>query len=493
MKILYIQLARLGDIYLSWPLLHASLRNPEAEVHFLVRESFKGATIGLDPKIQVHSLDVKSILEPIIQQTEAGLDISVVRLEKVLTALGEESFDRIVNLTFSPLSSFLTHALQTPSTDVRGYTRHADGYLQIPDDSSAYFYAQVGINKPNRFHLTDVLASVAGVELETQDWRGPAHLGKSSFVESDGYFVMHTGGSQKSKRWNDEAWMSLIQKTLERWKEIKVVLIGSSHEGLNLGQFDDAVDSGRLISLFGKTRIEDLFGIVKGAKACIGPDSVAMHVASLVNTPCINLSCRAVNYWETGPVSEKSIVVLKETMDEISVQDALDAMGTFLENGPQFQWVQVVERKMNQPRYLDPSQSAENLSWDLVSAMYCGTALPVLDQMSDLQAFCQIRDLCQLALNEIDKIAEAPQRNSLNMLEVVDSGFETVGTLNNLGGILISWLNTEKIRLGPQPFEQLIMNTQRIYRQLFDFCMLFTGDLNITPEEKIDEVAEMVP
>ena len=47
MKILIIQLARLGDIYQSWPTLKAVKRaNPGAEIHFLTRSKFAAAAPG---------------------------------------------------------------------------------------------------------------------------------------------------------------------------------------------------------------------------------------------------------------------------------------------------------------------------------------------------------------------------------------------------------------------------------------------------------------
>lgn len=55
MKILVLQLARFGDIYLTWPALRALRRRyPDASIHLLVRERFVAATEGLGAGIDVH-------------------------------------------------------------------------------------------------------------------------------------------------------------------------------------------------------------------------------------------------------------------------------------------------------------------------------------------------------------------------------------------------------------------------------------------------------
>src|SRR5205807_1295099 len=79
------------------------------------------------------------------------LEASHAELKSFLQPLCEANFDTIINLSFSPASSFLTDYLASSRTDVRGYTRHSDGHFNIPDDTSAYFYAQVGIGRANRY------------------------------------------------------------------------------------------------------------------------------------------------------------------------------------------------------------------------------------------------------------------------------------------------------------------------------------------------------
>ena len=173
MKILILQLARLGDIYMSWPAIRGLRRQfPDAEIHLVTRPRFEGAIQGLNAINKHWTLPSGHILHPLVQEN-TDTETSLQRLEEFMAPLKTEKFDWIVNLTFSPASSYLTHALSTPETKVSGYTRFADGYFNPADDVATYFYAQVGINKPNRIHVADIFASMLNIEYTESDWAAP--------------------------------------------------------------------------------------------------------------------------------------------------------------------------------------------------------------------------------------------------------------------------------------------------------------------------------
>ena len=64
MKILVIQLARLGDIYQTWPSVFALKRKyPEAKIDLLVRERFAAATHGLSAVDEVVHFPSREVLD----------------------------------------------------------------------------------------------------------------------------------------------------------------------------------------------------------------------------------------------------------------------------------------------------------------------------------------------------------------------------------------------------------------------------------------------
>ena len=63
MKILILQLARLGDLYMSWPAMKALRRQyPTAEIHLMVRSSFKEAMVGNNSVNKIIELNSEKIL-----------------------------------------------------------------------------------------------------------------------------------------------------------------------------------------------------------------------------------------------------------------------------------------------------------------------------------------------------------------------------------------------------------------------------------------------
>ena len=69
MKILVIQIARLGDILMTWPAMRALRRaHPQAEIHLLVRPRFEAATRGLECVDRVIAMPSLEILEPLARE-----------------------------------------------------------------------------------------------------------------------------------------------------------------------------------------------------------------------------------------------------------------------------------------------------------------------------------------------------------------------------------------------------------------------------------------
>lgn len=116
MKILILQLARLGDILQTWPVLSA-LNRQGHEVHIMVRPRFQSALEGA-PVHTAHLFETPKILEPLL--TKGGISESLKILDNALENLSQHNFDRIVNLSFSPVSSWITRELSLRSSQEIG-------------------------------------------------------------------------------------------------------------------------------------------------------------------------------------------------------------------------------------------------------------------------------------------------------------------------------------------------------------------------------------
>jgi len=463
MKILVIQLARLGDIYMSWPVMRALKRlHPESELHFLTRSKFAAATEGLNV-VDCHiQMPTANILEPLIQP-EANIEDSVIRLGSFIEDLKEEEYDWVINLTFSPVSSYLVHAISTPKTRVTGYSRHADGYLSIPDEVSAYFYAQVGIHNQNRVHLTDIFISMLGYEYKEEDWLGPQLDGKD-FGLPPGYILIHIGASEAKKSLPPFKWARVLKSFFDHNADTPVVMIGASNERA-LGQAIEAgVSRGRIINLIGQTQLRDIFHLLRNTRLLVGCDSAPMHMASLTNTPCLNISFDSVNFWETGPKATQSYIYKASfPEDVVSEELGIAIQQVYCGISPE----SLIQRSDGLVSYRLPQEDPRELfTWNLIQALYLSGDFPIVDDLKFCQAIEKIYEVNKLAQEQIRTIPDKGLETMGPLLERSDEVMGAVARMVPTVGPLVKWYQTEKIRIPPGTQESVIQQSLEIHEKL---------------------------
>lgn len=474
MKILFVQLARLGDIYLTWPTIHAAIRNyPEAEIHLLVRERFLGATVGLPENVKIHILPTAKLLEPLLNES-INTEKSIERLNQFLDGIVSEEFDRVINLSFSPFSSYLLHYFQSYNCQIAGYSRHSDGYFNAPDDLSAYFYAQVGIDRWNRYHLTEIFASLAGVDLVKDDWSIYGRLPFFERVLPSKYIVVHLGASQKNKAWPNHLWSEFLEK-LAKSQTINVVLVGSQGEDAGVEKIAQKYPQS-IVNLVGRTRVSDLLFITQWADLCIGGDSVTMHAASLTGTTCLNISSQSVNFWETGPVSHGSEIIWSHSLTDISADQLFESCTRMLD-GKIGSTENIKVFSLESPvKYDWKNSEGSDFEWHLIQALYTGRDFPILEDPVAFQAIYRVRELSELALSQMESLSSGSNSEFSKIMQNIDDTITQVGHLNSVSGVIVRWFETEKLRVPPQEVSTLVEQTFKIYSDLNKICRVFVGD-----------------
>jgi heptosyltransferase-3 len=476
MKILIQQLARFGDIYSSWPAINAFKRRyPNCEIHLLVRARFKEATAFLTSVDKVHVLETANVLEPLFHSSQ-DLAGSLMRLQSFVTGLQHEKYDKIINLTFSPFSSYLTSLLKTDENAVVGYHRFSDGHLALADDWSCYFYAQVGIGKANRIHLTDIFAEMLGVSIEEADWQLPQLPASQVEPPSSPYLVVHLGASQKSKAYPASLWLQALIKITSSWKG-SVVLIGSAEEAPLAQQITEGLQD-RVIDFIGKTKLTDLFSLLKGAEMLIGADSAPVHIASLVNTLTLNLSCSNVNLWETGPRAPGSRILFSNFIGDIlPVVVASEALSVLSGEGPLYCQYYI----NSQRQCLSLKEKRQNLDWSLIEFLYFSGRAPTSADLNYASALVHVYDVTQLAIEQLYNI----QRNSQDkiaqaVLEKTDEILSSIPRLVPELAVLIRWFQAEKTRIPPSGFISVLEKTFMCYRALSEATTQLQLNINLS-------------
>jgi heptosyltransferase-3 len=502
-KILVLQLARLGDVFQTWPALR-SLNRAGCEVHLLVRPRFKAATKGLKAVHQVHEFKTDEVLGPVLTRGKSGLVGSMAALDQLLANLDAQKFDRIINLSFSPLSSWITYDLEMRSflrgkaVMSVGYTRHADGSLAIPDDASAYFFAQVGSRSSafpdealNRIPLPRLFSTIASAavpeaELKIEDWCGPEKAVRlpEALIPRGKFVAIHIGASTPDKTLDAASWSQIIQR-LHGKTNLDFVLLGSPEERAKSEDIYQRVlanglSARHLANAVGCTNVEELFPILERSEILIAGDSALIHVASLVGTKVLNLSSRSVSHWETGPLSPGSRIVVyggaAPTIDLV-VSEAVAMVSGESQTA--------ADRTIKSPLEEIPTVTNDAHSdflWSFVSGLYMGTPFGIPEDSKFAQAveqWLEIADVEQCQLEALSAIFarveedENDQEGKHKSVKTIASVLDRVDDLANLIvgaeprlAPLARWLNTEKSRLGPLAQADLVQKHREINLQL---------------------------
>lgn len=477
MKILCLQLARFGDIYQTWPALNALRRKyPDAEIHLLVRERFKGATEGLKSVDRIVVLSTKDILEPLFAELPS-VNFSLEKLGDLISDLRAENYDRVINLSFSPASSYLVDTIAHSHTLIVGYTRFRDGFFCIPDDASSYFYAQVGVERSNRIHLTDLFGLIAGVDLIEEDFHAPAFHKKQNLPAK--YIVIHIGASRFDKNCTPQIWEAITANLLKEF-DGHIIFIGSLEEGKNVPA---SLDSARIINLAGQTRLFDLFEIIDRAELLIGCDSVALHIASLVQKLTLNISFSSVRFWETGPRAKGSRVLWFKNSEALNISQVTEeAMRMLKGKSPgefSIEKTEVMGVVYNLNGYIE-----DDFCWELTKALYMSHPFPQTNSKIIRSGFLKLSELAIIGLDNINVIMDQRrQAQAIGIINELDQLIHHIGQLVPDLGPVVRWFQAEKIRIGPGDLMEVIGHTKALFEKLRDICQIY--EINQTFSETL--------
>lgn len=461
MKILILQLARLGDIYLGWPAIRALRRNyPAAEIHILTRPKFSGALEGLTAVDKIVLLQTKDILAPLVQD-QPDVTMAFNTLSVQIDQLKAESYDWVINWSFSPSSSYITHAISSESTKVSGYTRYSDGYLRIPDDMSAYFYAQVGVGRPNRFHLAEIFGTMAGVDLQEEDWLPPDLTGAWKMQVAPNTITIHIGASEQKKALSTSKWISILSQLRKKCSN-PLILIGATHERHIGEKIMTAVPGGNVYNLVGETSLTEVFQILAQSALLVGCDSAPMHMASLTKTNSLNLSFTTVNFWETGPRAPYSYLMKGENEDDF-VSDKVAGLAYSILHGEKIDLAVVLGQK-GTPSYRAFCPKEQDEQWELVQAIYQGTPFPEISDSLFAEGVARLSEINLLILDQLKFVEGGGALDKV--AGIIDRGEDVIQAILRLVpsvGTLIRWYQTEKIRIGPGDRAQVLAKTIHIH------------------------------
>lgn len=290
-KILVIKPSSLGDVVHSLPFLN-SLRFcfPSAEIHWVIAAGLEGVLEGhpmIDKLVVIHKDKWKII-------SKAGHTLREIR--KLSRELKDERYDLTVDLQGLLRSGLICAASAAP---VRvGFKEAREG--------SRMFYSH-RIEGGREVHAVErylKIAAALGCESRVIEFPfAPAADVRGFLNDIDGPYAVIVPGA----RWKTKIWPAENFGKVASFLPMKSVLIGGKKE-ISIADDVVAFSKGKAVSVAGKTSLQALIAIIRGACLVISNDSGPMHIAAAFGIPVVAIF-GPTSPVRTGPYGEGHIII----------------------------------------------------------------------------------------------------------------------------------------------------------------------------------------
>ena len=331
MKILLLQLKRIGDLILTTPAV-ATLREhfPDAEVTMVVSSE----CADLLPAI--------SGVDRILMGRRNLRDLAL------FLGVAGKKFDYCIDFTRNDRSAFLAFLSKAGKRIVSYRVRDRS-------KSRARLYTDFVNVRMRDVHTTDYNLSLLE-PLGIESVSSPPHLQlpQSAYEKADAlrrnwnvskpYVVLHPGSARQEKLWEAGRWARVIER-FGRDNDLDLVLTSgtSKHEQAHIGAIKNETQQ-QIIDLSGKTDLLTLAALIGEARLLVTVDSAPMHLAAASHRPQVILfgptnpfhwrpreSPALILHGKTAePVTEFSPVQPRLPMSQISTEAVISAMDSLL-------------------------------------------------------------------------------------------------------------------------------------------------------------------
>jgi ADP-heptose:LPS heptosyltransferase len=301
-KVLVVQLARLGDLVQTWPLLRR-LRHQDPGRHLdLLADRTLAALHNLGPDLDhVWEADLAG-LPSLSQRDPAG---AYDHVRHLAGGFRGRNYDLVYNLNFSRLALLFAYLA---GGDVRGYRPVRGGREFLREPWLALVYALVHARHLNRVHLSDVFRHLAPA-VEHEPWPAAPMAKKGEPI-----IALQVATRHPKRTWPLEAFTRLAGILVSRLGA-QIWLVGTKAEaplGEALREGLTPAQRERVINLQGRTDLIELAARLREAHLLVSGDTGTLHLAATLGTRTVAVFLGPASCFETGPHGEGHYVLQAE-------------------------------------------------------------------------------------------------------------------------------------------------------------------------------------
>ncbi len=275
--ILILQMQRMGDLILTFPLMGWLQQHvPEHPLWVVSEPRFFQELMDLAPK-------------------------AVFFPPEAAERLASTAYHAVINLSHRSDAARLCGALRTEQRvgpHIRGQARYIEGFWQL------YRASIVHNNRHNHFHWGD-LNLLDTVPLNALPTVRHPESGTPS-AAARGCVGLFVGASEPEKRPEPHFWGALAKQLLR--KGIRPLFFGGPDDR-PLAKVAEQVAGVAGCNLCGRFSLTQLAHALRALDLFVTSDTGPMHLAAWIGTPVLNLSMGPVNAWETGPIAAGHLVL----------------------------------------------------------------------------------------------------------------------------------------------------------------------------------------
>ncbi|PHM39588.1 putative heptosyltransferase III waaq [Xenorhabdus mauleonii] len=288
-QILVIKLQHHGDMLLTTPVISTlAFHYPDAKIDVLLYQETLPMLENSTEISRIFSIDRK--------WKQLGTRKKLSHEWKLLKALRQQHYDLVVNLADQWRSAFIARFTGAPTRLALDFPKrqnwkwrffHTDIISTDDHDSLHTVEQNLSILKP--LQLPSLITKVT-MSYDSED----LHWVNNTLTEhnfSEQYIVIQPTSRWFFKCWDEKKMAEVITSLLNDGHNI-IITSGPDERELEMVKTIIAYchdNKGKILSLAGRLTLPKLAALINQAKLFIGVDSVPMHMAAALKTPCIAL------------------------------------------------------------------------------------------------------------------------------------------------------------------------------------------------------------
>ncbi len=310
-KILIINLTRMGDLIQTTALISGLKKKYSlSQIDYLAMSSFASILKNIPGLDEIITLDDHLLVDQLRDDIWTGY----LEIKQKVDFLNRREYDLLITPVVSIQASMLSYLIK--AKEKLGMITNSNREQKMTSDWTSYHLANEHHLGERCLNLVDIFSNIGGVSTTFADFQLQASTEAlqraNSFWQDKNLhrtftIGFHVGASQSNKAWEPEKFKQVIHRLLDD-PGITVIIFGGYQE-LPLNNVFSDLKSNRLLNLINNFKVDELIAYIGKLNMFVTNDTGPMHIAAACKVPIINISLGPVSLWETGPYSQKALVL----------------------------------------------------------------------------------------------------------------------------------------------------------------------------------------